>query len=392
MKDPMRVSVVTSSRADYGLLERLLHGFKESSEFLLQLIATGTHLSPEFGYTVTEIEADGYKVNEKVEMLLSGDSSVAVAKSLGLATIGLAEAYARLAPDLVVLLGDRYEILAAAQAALVSRIPIAHIAGGDSTEGAYDEAIRHSITKMAHVHFVTNLDARQRVIQLGEDPARVHLVGSPGIDKLLASEIPDVRSLEEELGINFLGRTLLVTFHPPTLESGESQAQVMELLEALSTVGEDVSLVFTGTNADNEGRAVMASISEFVRSRPGQAHLFQSLGSRRYLGLLAMADAIVGNSSSGLYEAPTLSTPTVNIGTRQKGRMRASSVIDVPPDRAAIRRAIAHVLEGDYKVGESPYGSGSSVQKMLQVLAGITDPRALLKKSFYALDTKEHAL
>ena len=347
----------------------------------LQIIATGMHLSPEFGLTYRDIERDGFSISARVEMLLSSDTSVGTVKSIGMAMIGFADAMALLRPDVVVLLGDRFEMLAAAQTALVLRIPVAHIAGGDVTEGAFDDAIRHSITKMSHLHFVTNAKAGDRVRQLGENHQHIFNYGSPGIDWIRRLKLLDRRELENALDIRFRKRNLLVTFHPVTLDETNSLTQMNELLGGLDELGDDVGLIFTKPNADPEGRSIGEAIEQYVATRP-HARSYPSLGSIRYLSAMAQVDAVVGNSSSGLYEAPSLKIPTVNIGDRQKGRLLASSVIQCEPHVQAIAGAIRQAFDKDCSQTINPHGIGDASVKIVSALKSFPDFKSLLKKPF----------
>ena len=378
-----RVCVVTGARADYGLLQPVMRELRDAPEFDLQLLVSGMHLSAEFGLTYRAIEEDGFTIDDRIEMLLSGDTPVAIAKSIGLATIGFADAFARLQPDLVVLLGDRYELLAAAQAALVANIPIAHIAGGDTTEGAFDEAIRHSITKMAQLHFVTNREAHRRVVQLGEDPAHVFDFGSPGIDAIQRTRLLDRAALEASLGFTLLPRNLLVTFHSVTLEYAAAGEQFDELLAALEEFA-DTGLIFTLPNSDTNGRALIGKIDAFVRTH-AHARAYAALGQQRYFSTIAQVDAVVGNSSSGLYEVPTFKKPTVNIGDRQRGRLQPASVVNCPPQRAAIAAAIRRALALDCAAVVNPYGSGNAAARIVATLKTVSDFRSLIKKHFHDL-------
>lgn len=384
---PRKIAVVTGSRAEYGLLYWVLHDLRAMPDVQLQLIVTGMHLAPEFGLTVREIEADGFAIARRVEMLLSSDTPGGVAKSLGLGVIGMSDALEALRPDLVVLLGDRFEILAAAQACLIHTIPVAHIAGGDVTEGAFDESIRHAITKMAHVHFVTNELSARRVRQLGEDPARINVVGSPGLDHLNRRPLLDRSALEQALGARLGRRNLLVTFHPVTLESGESERQMSELLAALDATPPDITLWVTKPNADTGGRALTAMLDAWAAPRSDRVHLYTSLGPLRYLSLLAQADAVVGNSSSALYEAPSLKIPAVDIGDRQRGRLAAASVIRCAPDRSSIGAAIDRALAMDCHDVVNPYGDGYSAGRIVTVLRDVALGPALLKKPFHLLES-----
>lgn len=377
--------VVTGSRADYGLLYWLMKDMAADPECELLVVVTGMHLSPEFDLTYRAIEEDGFLIHAKVEMLLSGDSPVATSKSVGLGLIGFADAFARLAPDWVVLLGDRYETFAAAQAALFARIPMAHIAGGDTTEGSYDEALRHSITKMAQLHFVTNEVAAQRVRQLGEDSHRIFNYGSPGIDYIKRLKLLTREQLESELGFRFRPCNLLITFHPATLEAQAPAEQFAQLLAALSGLNhEQTGFIFTMPNADTGGRVMIRMIDEFVSSRPN-ARAYASLGQTLYLSLMNQVDAVVGNSSSGIYEAPSFGKPTINIGDRQKGRLQASSVIDCAPVAADITRALQEAFLRNYRGSRNPYGEGDASRRILQELKRVPDPAALLKKHFFDL-------
>jgi UDP-N-acetylglucosamine 2-epimerase (non-hydrolysing)/GDP/UDP-N,N'-diacetylbacillosamine 2-epimerase (hydrolysing) len=358
-----------------------MKGIQEDVGLELQVIVTGMHLSPEFGLTWRVIEEDGFPIDSKVEMLLSSDSAVGIAKSIGLGVIGFADALDQLRPDLLLVLGDRFEILAAVQAALVARIPVAHIAGGDTTEGAFDEAIRHSITKMSHLHFVTNHVAARRVRQLGEDPRTIHLVGSPGLDQIKWLALLDRDQLARELDFTFCRRNLLVTYHPVTLDAGSSDIQFRALLDALDALGPDVGIIFTKPNADTGGRIIINMIDAFVTSR-SHARVYTSLGQLRYLSVLAQVDVIVGNSSSGLYEAPTLKKPTVNIGDRQKGRLQADSVLNCPASSKEIEQTIRQSFNHDCSMTVNPYGDGESSPRIVSILREV-EFAGLLKKHFF---------
>jgi len=379
-----KICAVSGSRADYGLVKPLLDLLRDEPGFELQMAVTAMHLSPEFGLTYRGIEADGFAIDARVEMLLSSDTAVGTAKSIGLGTIGFGEVFERLAPDLLLLTGDRFEMLAAAQAALVSRLPVAHVFGGDVTEGAFDETIRHSITKMSHLHFVSNAKSARRVRQLGEDPARIFDVGSPGIDAIKQMPLLDRAALERELDFAFRRRNLLITFHPATLAEQPAEREFAELLGALDGLGNEVGLIFTLANADPEGRRLIGMTETFVAGREN-ARAYVSLGQRAYLSTLAAVDAVVGNSSSGLYEAPSFDTPTVNIGERQKGRLRATSVIDCRPQAEAIAAAIEEAMAMECSGTLNPYGDGTAARKMLAELAGVGDWTALLRKRFFDL-------
>lgn len=383
-----KVCVITGTRAEYGLLRWVMQGIKEDPELTLQIIATGMHLSPEFGLTFREIEKDGFHIDRKVEMLTSSDTSVGIAKSMGLGLMGFADALDDLRPDLIIVLGDRFEIFAAVSAALVACIPVAHLHGGETTEGAFDESLRHSITKMSHLHFVAAEEYRQRVIQLGEQPDRVFLVGGLGIDNIKRLQLFDRAELETSLNFKLGLKNLLITFHPVTLENQSSAQQMAELLAALEKLDEETHLIFTMPNADNGGRELISMVENFVAMNRN-ARAFTSLGQLRFLSTLKLVDGVVGNSSSGLTEAPSLATGTVNIGDRQRGRLKAQSVIDCVPERHAILDAIDKLYEYEFKQAlksvVNPYGHGGASQKIVQILRNhdLTD---VLKKSFY--DTK----
>lgn len=382
-----RIAIVTGSRAEYGLLRPVITGVQEAHDLKLQLVVTGMHLSPEFGSTWREIEGDGIPIAARVEMLLGSDTAVGVTKSIGLGMIGFADAFATLKPDVVVLLGDRFEILAAATAAMLAAIPIAHLHGGETTEGAFDEAIRHAVTKMAQLHFVAARPYRDRVIQLGEAPERVFEVGGLGVDAMGQVERLSRNELERDLGTDLGGRTLLVTFHPVTLEPEGATAQFAALLEALDVCEPDATLIFTMPNADTGGRELMRLVEAHVASRP-RAHAFTSLGQRRYFSLLAQVDAVIGNSSSGLLEAPSFGIGTLDIGDRQAGRLKAASVISCPPDREGIAEGLRRLRDPDFLAGlavvVNPYGSGGAGAVIVKVLRSV-ELHGLIKKRFHDL-------
>jgi UDP-N-acetylglucosamine 2-epimerase (non-hydrolysing)/GDP/UDP-N,N'-diacetylbacillosamine 2-epimerase (hydrolysing) len=379
-----KICFVTGSRADFGLLIWPMRAIQQTPGLTLQLIATGMHLSPEFGYTIDNIRGEGFDVDESVETLLSSDTGVGVAKSVGLGVIGFADALARLKPDLVVVLGDRYETLAAAQAAMFMRVPIAHLFGGDVTEGVVDESTRHAISKMAHLHFTSNRDSTRRLMQLGENPERIHTIGSPGIDAIKRLKLMDRETIGREIGMALGQHNILVTFHPMTIEAGRSVGALDELFAALSALDPEFRLFFTLANSDVEGRALNIRIKTFVSSRPNTIAV-TSLGQLRYISLMNLVDVVVGNSSSGVLETPSLNVPTVDIGDRQKGRERASSVLNVPPERGAISAAISKALLRGRQPTVSPYGDGESSQRFAAAIAAVPDFRTLLKKGFYDL-------
>jgi GDP/UDP-N,N'-diacetylbacillosamine 2-epimerase (hydrolysing) len=381
-----RVCVVTGTRAEYGLLRWVMESVRARAGLELQVVATGMHLSPEFGLTYQELEKDGFTIDRKVEMLLSSDTPTGIGKSIGLGVIGMSEALAQLQPDVMLILGDRFEIFAAAAAAQIARVPVAHAHGGEATEGAIDEALRHSITKMSHLHFVAAAEYRRRVIQLGEQPDRVFLVGGLGIDNIKRLRLLDRDALEESLGFKLGVRNLLITFHPVTLENAASAQQMHELLAALEQL-HDTHLIFTMPNADTEGRELIDMVRRFVAGH-SNASAFTSLGQIRYLSCMRHVDGVVGNSSSGLIEAPSLGRGTVNIGDRQRGRLKAASVIDCAPERASILDALRRLLTPDFQAMSravcNPYGDGGASDRIVETLA-TTSLEGILKKRFYDL-------
>lgn len=378
-----KICVVTGTRAEYGLLYWLMKEIQSDASLELQVIVTGMHLSPEFGLTYKEIEKD-FAINRKIEMLLSSDTSVGISKSMGLAQISFAEAYDELSPDIVVVLGDRFEIFSAATAAMIARIPIAHIHGGETTEGAFDEAIRHSITKMSQLHFVATEAYRQRAIQLGEAPDKVFNFGAPGLDNILNLHLLAKEELEKEMGFKLGKKNLLVTFHPVTLEQSTAKEQFQQLLAALDELS-DTRIIFTKGNADTDGRVINTMIDSYVAANTAKAIAFTSLGQLRYLSALQYVDAVVGNSSSGLTEAPSFKIGTINIGDRQRGRIRAASVIDCAPDKSAIIDAIQQLYSPGFRKNlcdvTNPYGEGGSSQKIAGILRSHPLTQ-LLKKIF----------
>lgn len=381
-----KVCVVTGSRAEYGLLRWVMQGIKESEQLVLQVVATGMHLSPEFGLTYREIETDGFAIDRKVEILTSSDTSVGMAKAMGLGLIGFADVFAQLQPDVVLVLGDRFEILAATTAAMAARIPIAHLHGGERTEGAMDDAIRHAITKMSHLHFVAAQEYQQRVIQLGEAPERVQLVGGLGVDAIRRVTLLSRGELEHSLDFKLGSKSLLVTFHPLTLADGVSESQMVQLLQALDALP-DTSLVITLPNADAGGRGLIKMIDAFV-STHANARAYSSLGQLRYLSCIAQVDGVVGNSSSGLLEVPSFKKGTVNIGDRQHGRLKASSVIDCQPTCSSILQAIERMYSDEFgrvlKSTKNPYGDGTASEQVVRCIERI-DLAGILKKRFYDL-------
>lgn len=365
-----KICVITGTRAEYSLLRWVMQEIQIDPELTLQIIATGMHLSPEFGLTYKAIEQDGFQIDRMVEMLTSSDTPVGIAKSMGLGMIGFADALYELKPDLIVVLGDRFEIFAAVSAALVARIPVAHLHGGETTEGAFDEALRHSITKMSHLHFVAAETYRQRVIQLGEQPERVFLVGGLGVDNIKRMQLLDRAALEASLDFKLGRKNLLITFHPVTLETATAADQMAELLTALADLKE-TKLIFTLPNADTDGRALIKMVEQFVAEHPN-ANSYSSLGQMRYLSCIAQVDGVVGNSSSGLTEVPSFKKGTINIGDRQRGRLQAESIINCEPNRASITTAFEKLYSNDFQAGLSqvnnPYGEGGASEKIVNVL------------------------
>jgi UDP-N-acetylglucosamine 2-epimerase (non-hydrolysing)/GDP/UDP-N,N'-diacetylbacillosamine 2-epimerase (hydrolysing) len=379
-----KICVVTGSRAEYGLLSGLMHAIKYDQELELQIIATNMHLSPEFGLTYRNIEQDGFIINKKVVMLLSSDTANATAKSVGLGLIGFADAYEDLQPDIVVVLGDRYEIISAVSTALFYKIPVAHLHGGEITEGAYDDCIRHSITKMSHLHFTSTEEYRQRVIQLGEDPNRVFNVGAPGIENIKKVPLMGKEELEATLdGFTLGDKALLVTYHPVTLENSTAEEQIKNLLAALDEYPE-YKVIFTLPNSDTDGRVIIRLINEYVAKHADRAVSYPSLGLRRYLSALQFVKAAVGNSSSGIIEVPSFGIPTLNIGDRQRGRLAAESVVNCGTGKEDILAGLEQVLNAEQTEIHNPYEGKNTTADILQVLK--TYPlEGLIQKTFYNL-------
>ncbi|KUF35300.1 UDP-N-acetylglucosamine 2-epimerase [Lysinibacillus sp. F5] len=372
-----KICVVTGTRAEYGLLANLIKKIAQDDEFELQVVVTGMHLSPEFGNTYRKIEDDGFFINEKVEILLSTDTDTGIVKSMGLATIGFADSLARLQPDLIIILGDRFEMLAVAQAALIMQIPIAHIHGGECTFGAYDDAIRHSITKMATWHFTSTESHRKRVIQLGESPERVFNVGAIGIENIVNLKLLTKDELFLKLELNEKKPMFLITYHPET--NGQTEG-IYQLLQALEHYP-DINLLFTKSNADNGGRMINEAIQEFVLNH-SNGKLYDSLGQLNYLSAVKHAEVVIGNSSSGLIEVPYLGTPTVNCGTRQEGREQPNSIFNIGLDANEIYLTIEKAREFN-NVYEHIFGDGKVSDKILAELHSL--PSFSIKKEFYDL-------
>jgi len=381
----MKVCIATGTRAEYGLLKPLIKKISAEDGFTLQLIVTGAHLSPEFGLTYRQIEADGYKIDAKVEMLLSSDTPEGITKSMGLGMIGYADALKRLSPDLMIILGDRYEMLSVASTALIFRIPIVHIHGGELTEGAYDDAIRHAITKMSVLHFTSTEVYRKRVIQLGEDPKSVFNVGAIGLDNFKSLSLLSKSDLENELNIKFNKYNYLVGFHPETLSNFSIETQFEALLRAIDTQT-DSFFIFTKANADTDGRIINQLIEKYVSTHPEKAALFASLGTLRYLSVMKQVTAVVGNSSSGIIEAPSAQTTTINIGDRQKGRIQSESIINCEANKediiSAFDKVKSEVFRNITKNVVNPYGNGNTSNQIIKVLKSVSI-ESLNQKTFY---------
>ncbi|MFZ8805481.1 MAG: UDP-N-acetylglucosamine 2-epimerase [Candidatus Calescibacterium sp.] len=382
-----KICIFTGTRAEYGLLKPLMDEIKSDPDLELQIIASCMHLSPEFGLTYKEIENDGFTIDEKIEMLLSSDTPSGIVKSMGLGMIGYTDALNRLKPDITVVLGDRFEALAFAIASFVNRIPIAHLYGGEATEGLIDEGIRHCITKLSYLHFTSTEEYRKRVIQLGEDPQRVFNVGALGIDNIKKMKLLTKDEIESKLGIKFKSKNLLITYHPVTLKKDESEKEFKALLNVLKEL-EDTLLIFTKPNADTEGRRIIKLIEDFVKENRDKAVVFTSLGQLNYLSIMQYVDAVVGNSSSGIIEAPSLKVPTINIGDRQKGRIRAESVIDCKGTEDEIKKAINIIYDENFrkkvKDVKNPYGDGNSAKRIKEILK--TYKINSIEKSFYNIN------
>lgn len=380
----VKICVITGSRAEYGLLYWLLKEIVADDYFELQLIVTGMHLSPEFGLTYKIIEEE-FKISKKIEILLSSDTPVGISKSMGLANIAFAESYDELKPDMIVVLGDRYEIFSAVSMAMIAQIPIVHIAGGETTEGAFDESIRHSITKMAHLHFTTTQEYRNRVIQLGESPDKVFNVGSLGIENIKRLKLLSKSDFEESINFKLNKKNLLVTYHPVTLEKDTAKGQFQAILDALDEL-KDTNIIFTKSNSDTDGRVINQMCEEYVKINSSKSICFESLGQLRYLSALQYVDAVVGNSSSGIAEAPSFGIGTINIGDRQKGRIKVSSIIDCEPTQESIRKAFQKLYSDEFQNNlsntQNPYGDGIVSKKILQTIKS-TNFENILKKKFY---------
>lgn len=381
------IGAVTVSRSDYGIYLPVFKAIQADPELQLRLYVGGMHLSPEFGLSVRQIEADGFEICERVEMLLSSDRPEGIAKSIGLGVIGFSQAYARSRPDLLLILGDRFEMLAAAIAALPFNIPMAHIHGGELTEGVIDDAIRHAMTKMSHLHFVSTEAYAKRVIQIGEEPWRVVVSGAPSLDNLRDIQLLTREELEEKYGIETKPPLLLITYHPVTLAYGETKNQIEELLAALEKI--EGTLVFTFPNADTSSRSIIEAIEGFVARTP-RAKLFITLGTQGYFSLMKHATAMVGNSSSGIIEAASFHLPVLNVGSRQQGRLRAKNVIDVGCTCEEVSTGIEKATSPKFRASLSdlinPYGDGRAAELIVDMLKDVKLDKKLLQKRFYKMD------
>lgn len=386
-----KISVLTATRAEYGLLKPVIKGLMAVSEFDVRVVATGAHLSPEFGLTYKAIEKDGIEIDEKIEILLSADTPAAISKSMGLAMIGFANYFNKLKPDMLIVLGDRYETLAVSMAAMNQRIPIAHLYGGETTEGAIDESIRHAVTKLSYLHFTSSEDYRRRVIQLGEHPDRVFNVGATGIENILNEKLMSKSELEESINFKLDKPYAVVTFHPVTLEDDNSASQFKALLDVCKQY-KDMKFIFTEANADVNGRIINKLIETFVKENV-HAVSFASLGTIRYLSALKHCEIVIGNSSSGLVEAPSFGVPTINVGDRQKGRLQADSVINCKPVKEEIEKAIGKATTEEFKRKArstiNPYGDGkTSIKIVTKIRDFLTESKIDLKKKFYDCGVK----
>lgn len=383
-----KICVITGTRAEYGLLYWTMKEIEANDNLQLQIVVTGMHLSPEFGLTYKQIEEDGFSIDDKVEMLLSSDTPSGISKSMGVAMIGFADCLEKLQPDIIVVLGDRFELLSAVSTALVARIPVAHLHGGEQTQGAFDEAIRHAITKMSHLHFTSTEQYRKRVIQLGEHPDTVFNVGATGIDNINKLQLLTRSEFEESIQFELAKRNLLITFHPVTLENASAAEQFGELLASLQQL-EDTHLIFTMPNADTHGRVIMQMIHEFVQEHNQTAVVFQSLGQLRYLSAMQFVDGVIGNSSSGIIEVPSFHIGTINLGDRQKGRIRAESVIDCESERESVTQAIARLYSSEFqerlKTVVNPHGHGGAAVQIAKKLSE-ADLNGITKKKFYDIE------
>ena len=380
-----KIAVFTGTRAEYGLMYWLMKDIQSDPELRLQLIVSGMHLSPEFGLTWQQIEKDGFSIDEKIEILLSSDSAVGTAKSMGLGVLGFSDALSRLKPDVLIILGDRFEALAAAQTAMILRIPVLHLHGGEITEGAYDDAIRHAITKLSYLHGTSTEEYRNRVIQLGEDPKRVENVGAIGLDHLKRGSFMSVKELSVSLNFPLAQPYFLVTYHPVTLGNEPPASSFTALLNALDEFA-DHQVILTYPNADDGGRQIIPLLEEYARKHPGRVVAIPSLGQVRYLSAVKYAAAVIGNSSSGIIEVPAFDVPTVNIGERQKGRLAAKSVLNCLAEKSSIVSSIQQAISRSYKTADevisNPYGQGNSSVRIINMIKSM---QFVPSKTFYDL-------
>lgn len=386
-----KISILTATRAEYGLLKPIIEKLYEVADFDVRVVVTGAHLSPEFGLTYKEIEQDGIVIDEKIEMLLSADTPASISKSMGLAMISFADYFERLKPDMLIVLGDRYETLAVCMAAMNQRIPIAHLYGGETTEGALDESIRHAITKLSYLHFTSTEEYRKRVIQLGEQPDRVFSVGAVGIENILNQKLMVKSKLESSIQFLLDKPYVMVTFHPVTLEDEHSEEQFQALLDVCKRY-QNMKFIFTKANADANGRIINKMIDSYIKEND-HAIAFTSLGMNRYLSALKYCTFVIGNSSSGLLEAPSFGIPSINIGDRQRGRLQANSVINCKPNVDDIEKAIKIALTDEFqrkaKNTINPYGNGNTSEKVVSVVKDfLSNGRIELKKKFYDCEVR----
>lgn len=382
-----RIGIMTGTRAEYGLLKSLMQEINKDNDLELYLIVSGMHLSPEFGMTYKEIKEDGFEINAKVEMLLSSDSPAGISKSIGLGVIGFADEFQRADLDMLILLGDRYEALSAAISAMVMRIPIAHLHGGELTEGAIDEGIRHSITKMSYLHFTSTEQYRNRVIQLGENPERVFYVGALGVENIKKINLMTKEELEKSIHFEIDENTVVVTYHPVTLENNTVEEQFLNLLKVLDR-NPKIRMIFTKANADTNGRIVNELIDKYAAQNSERACAFMSLGQKRYLSALKYCRIVIGNSSSGIIEAPSFGKPIINIGDRQKGRICADSVINCGYTQQEIQQAMETALTEEFENKarncRNPYEKENTAANIISVIKDyLLNDKIKLKKGFY---------
>lgn len=384
-----KICIVTATRAEYGLLKPIIDKIHKSEKVELRLVVTGMHLSPEFGLTYREIEEDGYPIDQKIEMLLSSDTPTGIAKSMGVALMGFADYFSVNRPDMIVILGDRYEMLMVAASAMIARIPIAHLYGGEKTEGAVDEAIRHSITKMSQLHFTATEEYRRRVIQLGEQPDRVFNVGALGVENARKVSLLGKEELEQQIGFHFSKPTIMVTYHPVTLETLTAREQFADILSVIDK-HKEISVIFTKANADTDGRIINQMIDEYVGENSDRCVGYTSLGQKRYLSALQYVDTVLGNSSSGLVEVPSFHIPTVNIGDRQRGRACAKSVIHCGNTVQEIDKALQMALSEEFRENlttmDNPYEKEGTSDKIVETICDALYNGIEIKKTFYDIN------